>query len=249
MSEMQQVKELMWMEYRSISYKNVLSFLFLSAVFILFVGWFLFSGDFKIVGGTMPAQFLADFALIFYASYIVYSLRSNAFKMQILKGDLYVTPFLIMLKTMPFSEKVIMRSRIYSFIILSVLINTIHFLIIYFISPNIQEFITATMLPIWLVLWNVIMFLIGMYIPMAEPGKVYSKLSLVKFSITYFPIVLLGIFLLIKFTGHGIFTGMVYLCTNYPLLTLLASLIIGAISIFLTFYYMKQYMAKVDYHV
>ncbi|MDQ0207101.1 hypothetical protein [Alkalicoccobacillus murimartini] len=249
MTERKLVKEMMMFELRNMTVKNGFLFIVLSAFAIYFFSQFLFYGDFDIVNGNKAASFSTDIMVLAYSFYMITSIRSKAFKLQPLKDGLYASPFMILLRTMPIKDETIIKSRIYLFLLLAILINSLHISIIYFFAPGLQEWITPELFPFWLVIWNMLTLSIGIWMTMSEPGAVYSKRYLTVFSLIFYLLVLLVMFAIIHFTGYGIFGGILYLSNLYPVPTMILSLVLGTISTIFAFYYMKHYMRKVDYHV
>ena len=249
MSEKQQVKELMMFELRNMSFKNALGFLYFSLLCIFFLGWFAFSGEFQLVNGSRTLQFSVDIIVIISSMYFVLGVRSKAFKIQAIKGDLYSSPIMILLRTMPFSEKVILKSRIYLYVLLSLIVQSLNMTIVYLIGPELREWITPGLFVVWLIVWNMVTMVIGFMTPASEAGATYSKKYLTIFNLVFFLSFFLGIYALATFSGNGIVAWLLYLTATYPLQTLLSSIIVGIISFILTVHYMKKYMRKVDYHV
>lgn len=249
MSERQQVWKLMMFELKLIKAKNVLNFLLYTVIAILFFSWFVFSGEFEIINGNQGVAIAVDSIFFGYTIAIIMYLQSKAFKMQSLKGGLYASPFLVVLRTMPISEKVILKSRIFLFLIMAVLITTSHMLIIYFTAPELKNWITLSQLPAWLIIWNMITLSIAIWMPMGEPGSTYTMKYLITFSVIFYGLVIAGLVALVSFSGNGVLGWIIYFSSEHLIPTLIISVLVGLASIIFAYYYMNHFMKKVDYHV
>ncbi|TSB44986.1 hypothetical protein [Alkalicoccobacillus porphyridii] len=250
MSEKQQLKELVMFELRHISYKNIIGFIYASLLAIFLIGYFSLSGEFfDFIDGTFGVHAMVDVFVLSYAMYFIYSIRPKSFRMHEQKGGLYSAPFLLLLRTMPFSEKVIVRSRVYLYVMISLVLNSIVGSLTYFVATDLRELIPVSLFPVWLIVWNVIMLLGGTYIPASEAGKIYTKKYLTFFNLIFFIGGIAGLLLIAIYSGNGLFAWAVIFMINYPIWSLIISILIGFLSIICTSYYMKRYMREVDYHV
>ncbi|MEY8752500.1 hypothetical protein [Alkalicoccobacillus gibsonii] len=249
MSERQQVWKLMMFELKSIKALNLLNFLLFTVVAIVFFSLFIFSGEFNFVNGNRPLALAIDFIFLGYSASLILYTRSKAFKMQSLKGGLYAAPLMVVLRTMPFSEKAILKSRIYLYLLISVLVSTAHMLIIYFTAPVLNELISLGQLPFWLIIWNMMTISMGILMPMGEPGATYTTKYLITFCVIFYSIFLAALISLVRFSGNGVFGWLIYFSSEHLIPTLIVSVLLGISSIIITYYYMNHYMKKVDYHV
>ncbi|MEK4566553.1 hypothetical protein MKX54_17925 [Alkalihalobacillus sp. FSL R5-0424] len=249
MSEKQQIWKLMMFELKNINAFNFLNFLLISFIAIVFSSGFIFSGEFDLLDGYRPLAIAIDFMFLGYSSFVVLYLRSKAFRMQGLKGGLYAAPIMVVLRTMPFSGKVILKSRIFLFLLFSVLVSTIHMLIIYFTAPSISNWISLGQLPLWLIIWNMIMISLGIIMPMGEPGATYTKRYLVTYSVIFYGLFTAALIALVRFSGNGIFGWIIYFSSEHIFSTLIVCILLGIGSIIFAYHYMNHYMKKVDYHV
>lgn len=249
MSERQQVWKLMMFELKNLKALNILNFSLFTTVAIVFFSLFIFSGEFEFINGNRPLALAIDFIFLGYSVSIVMYTRSKAFKMQSLKGGLYAAPLMVVLRTMPFSEKAILKSRIYLYLLISVVVSTAHMLIIYFTSPVLSEWITLEQFPIWLLIWNMVTISIGVIMPMAEPGATYTMKYLVTFCVIFYAFFLAVLIALVRLSGNGLFGWLIYFSSEHLIPTLIVSILLGVGSTFITYYNMNHYMKKVDYHV
>lgn len=247
MSERQQIWKLMMFELKKIKLKHILNFLLFSIVAIFFLSEILFQED--LVSNERAMAIVFDFIFLGYSISVVMYLRSKSFKLQSLKGGLYAAPFMVVVRTMPFSEKAIVQSRIYLFLIMSILISTLHMLVIYFVSVELRALIPFENLLYWIIIWNMVTLSLGLWMTMSEPGSTYTKRYLVTFSVIFYGVLLAALISLIRFSGDGVFGWIVYFSSEHVIPTLIISVLIGVSTIIFTFYYMNHYMKKVDYHV
>ncbi|MBM0065788.1 hypothetical protein [Alkalicoccobacillus gibsonii] len=249
MSERQQVWKLMMFELKSIKALNILNFILFTTVTFVFFSMFIFSGEFDFINGNRPLALAIDFIFLGYSASIVMYTRSKAFKMQTLKGGLYAAPLMVVLRTMPFSEKAILKSRIYLYLLISILVSTGHMLIIYFSTPVLSEWISLEQFPLWLIIWNMVTISIGVLMPMSEPGATYTVKYIVVFCFIFYAFFLALLIALVRFSGNGIFGWLIYFSSEHLIPTLIVSIVLGVGSTIVTYYYMNHFMKKVDYHV
>ncbi|MFK3939401.1 hypothetical protein ACI2JA_18005 [Alkalihalobacillus sp. NPDC078783] len=247
MSERQQVWKLMMFELKKIKPKHILNFLLFTIIAILFFSEIMFSSVF--LEGERAVNIALDAIFFGYSISVVMYLRSKSFKLQSLKGGLYSAPFMVVLRTLPLSEKAIVKSRISLFLLMSFLISTIHMIIIYFVSTELRVIIPLEQLLYWIIIWNMVTASIGMFMTMSEPGSTYTRKYLVTFNVIFYGVLIVALTALVRFSGNGVFGWILYFSSEHTISTMFIAIALAVSTVIFVYHYMNHYMKKVDYHV
>ncbi|WYP26165.1 hypothetical protein NSQ54_17825 [Alkalihalobacillus sp. FSL W8-0930] len=238
MSERQQVWKLMMFEIRNFKPTQLLKFVLYMGLSLTFL---------KVVFETPGSMWALDFLIIPVSWVLHMGVRRKAFYLSYNKGSLYATPLQIILRTMPFSINTIIKARLFLFLSLNIIVQTILVLILFTILPaTIQE---LTPLPAWIIVWNVLTIVIACSIVIGEAGASYSKVYLFVFNVITIILLFALHWLVQLYLGSGIVSEIYYYTAYHPVTASVIALIVLVITTLLAFYYMKQYMCKVDYHV
>jgi hypothetical protein len=239
MKDWKQAYQLAMNELRT-SKMNYIGSMFLYLLISLFV--LVFDGKAKMIGWTIN-----DIFLIVIFCFAPYYLKPKEFQLQKVSGELWAVPSVVWLKTLPIKENVIIWSRLIIYSFYSLPPQIILLVALYAISPDYRELMPPTNYIIFSIIWLALGISIGFSMAASDVGDLINLKSISIAIITIIASIALFIFIFYRVLDDGLVKWTIFIAQDWPVLSIIISIIATVLSIKYWLHYMKKQMKKLDY--
>ncbi|MGM8364930.1 hypothetical protein ACLIBG_05525 [Virgibacillus sp. W0181] len=173
--------------------------------------------------------------------------RPKIFREQKLGNGRYASYFLIALNQLPVPKEVVVKYRYLTYIIISVPIQILFLTILYILTPALQTELSIGTYAVFSIIWICFGVYLGCQQLVAEAGaNLFFNIIITLFLLG--PIIItLFIILFYKWYSNGFVNWTMFIAEDYPLLSIIVSLLLTAFGAMFWMKRMKRKMGKTDY--
>ncbi|PKR77304.1 hypothetical protein CEY16_11255 [Halalkalibacillus sediminis] len=173
--------------------------------------------------------------------------KPKHFQYQKIEGDLWASPYFVMLHQLSIPKDVLVKSRFIVFFTYSIPFHILLLVVIYAFVPYVQSLFSIWEFVSFAIIWIGVGIVIGAIYPASDSGDYVTMQKM----IVYFIAGVMGYFLvsfaLYYFSDYGIVYWTAEWAANYPLISIIISVLISTLSIQYWIHYTKKNMNKIDY--
>lgn len=231
--------KLLKMEY-TLSPPSVWSALFMLILAVLLAAMFISGVDDQATIGT-------DIFMLAIVAGFPYAIRSEQTKTENLGLRERVAPMTILLYSMPIARKSIATYRMLSYVLKTIVFNTLFFTLFYMFSPYIRSVASVKTFIVFAIMLVGIAIYLGGFQVVMEAG--YHHLTTLFFLfLIWMPLISIGVALLFYATyTKGMVQWMLDLSGAYPFIVVSLSIILSMIGFFFYRYLFIRKLQKIDY--
>lgn len=238
-------------ELSKIELKHQIIWLVFSALLFLFLGIMLGMGFPYYINGNEFFQEnnpgLFDFVFIFLCWTFPYWMRPKNFRYQMVASGTWVNPYFIKLLQLPIPERVILKSRFVTYLVQSIPVYLVFFLVFYFASGLTEKFMSPGTFLVFVIIWLAFGVYAGHIFPASDAGDRYS---LPKLILLYVVTGIIGVSLYILFEfflPHSPVAWTLLFAARWPLLSSVVSILLAFFGMRFWMWHMRKKMARQDY--
>lgn len=175
------------------------------------------------------------------------SFRPKELQLKRMGGDIWVSPYFIMLNQLPIKKKILVLSRLISYFTISIPFHILVLILIYAISSEYRGVMPIGSHLVFSTIWLSFGVLCGSMFPASDVGEKMSTFKAVVFNIIFFAGILAILLVIYNVFNKGIVEMTIYASKGWPLTSIFISILLAAIGLLYYKGYMYKRIDKVDY--
>ncbi|PPA71096.1 hypothetical protein [Jeotgalibacillus proteolyticus] len=191
--------------------------------------------------------FLVDILLIVYLYTISFMGKPKGLQYQKMDASFYASPYFTMLNQLPIKHKVLAASRFFSPYFAVFLGMVLVLISTYILSTELREAIAPLPFISLIFIWLCISFSLGGQFPASEPGHQIKRFTLFWSYVIIFLFFILLYLIFQLWLGIGLFNWTITLANEYPILSIIVSILGSGLMMFYWFRYSLKQIQKNDY--
>lgn len=205
--------------------------------FTLFVMWVL-------AAETQPPSLLTDIGFLLVFGCVAFLVRPKDLQLQKVEGDIWGSPFFMMLNMLPIEKDVLIKSRFVQMLFPSLPFQLLFF---FLFSP----WLVDSMAVLEYVAFSIIWFAFGVsssfIFALSDVGDRYTPVMLFVYSVAFYAGVMFFLVWLSKKTDAGMVGWTTIAAKNFPIWSILISVVVTVACYYFSKYYMNKKMIQIDY--
>lgn len=194
-------------------------------------------------GDQLPSIFI-DIAFLLLFGLVPYTIRSKELQYQKVDGEIWGSPFFMMLNTLPIEKEVLMKSRLVQALFPSL---PFQLLFLIFFSPRLLETMSIIEYLAFMLIWLVFGISSAFTYAASDVGDRVTPMKLLMWGvIIYGGVTLILVWLYVK-TDTGIVGLSMEAAKVFPIWSMAVSAVITVSGYYYCKYYMVKQMKKIDY--
>ncbi|KOP79590.1 hypothetical protein ACFFHH_02240 [Cytobacillus solani] len=240
MSEWKQARWLAMFEVKA-SLKGIITLIALSFGLAIF-----FTEVFSItIMEDVPIVFDVFFLFTFWV--LAASFRPKEHQLKRMGGDIWVSPYFIMLNQLPVKKNVLVLSRFISYFTISIPFHILVLILIYTLSSEYRAYMPVGSYLVFSIIWLSFGVLCGSMFPASDVGEKISTLKAIVYSVLFYGGILAVLIVIYYVFNKGIVEMTMYAAKEWPLPSILISILLAAIGLLYYKGYVYKRIDKVDY--
>lgn len=214
-------------------------------IFSIFMG---FSFVFSMPEYLKRPFFISDILLILLFSVMTIWLRASVFQSKG-KGENYYSPTVVLLKQLPITSSVIAKSRFIVYFAYAIPMQSIILITMYLFTPAMQDVLSIESFITFCIIWFAFGVYVGGIFTASDAGT--NEASPMKTFIYIACMILIGaiiLYLIYAVFNTGIIMLTIKLANNWPLLSIIISVLLAVIGYFCWYNEMKKMLRNTDYY-
>ena len=193
---------------------------------------------------TQPPSLLNDFGFLLIFGCVAFLVRPKDLQLQKVEGDVWGSPFFMMLNMLPIEKDVLIKSRF-----VQMLFPSLPFQILFFFlySPWLLESMAVLEYVAFSIIWLAFGVSSSFIFALNDVGDRYTPIMLFIYSVALYAGVTFVLVWLAKKTDAGIVGWTAVAAKNFPIWSILISVGVTVGCYYFSKYYMKKKMIQIDY--
>lgn len=193
---------------------------------------------------TQPPSLLNDIVFLLIFGCVAFLVRPKDLQLQKVEGDVWGSPFFMMLNTLPIEKDVLIKSRF-----VQMLFPSLPFQILFFFlySPSLLKSMDVLEYVAFSIIWLAFGVSASFIFALSDVGDRYTPIMLFVYSVAFYAGVTFVLVWLNKKTDAGIVGWTTIAAKNFPIWSILISLGVTVGCYYFSKYYMKKKMIQIDY--
>lgn len=175
------------------------------------------------------------------------SFRPKEHQLKRMGGDIWVSPYFIMLNQLPIKKNVLVLSRFISYFTISIPFHILVLILIYALSSEYRVFMPAISYLVFSIIWLSFGVLCGSMFPASDVGEKISTLKAIVYSVLLYGGILAVLIVIYYVFNKGIVEMTMYAAKEWPLTSILISILLAVIGLLYYKGYVYKRIDKVDY--
>ncbi len=217
--------------------------------YFFLLGFAIFYGIFFSMTISLHNTLLFDFFFILVFGFCAVWARPKELQLQKISEGLWASPFVVMLNQLPIPKNVLINSRFIVFYIFSIPFNLFILTFIYIFSMELRESIPAISYLIFSVIWICFGIAFGSMFPASDVGDKMpkNKWKWVAIGVLFYGGLIGSVIAVNMYSGQGIVGWSIHAAKEFPVVSILLSLMIAILSVIYYMRYMYKKIAQIDY--
>jgi len=210
----------------------------------------LFALSISASGHLTTDQLLTDspafFTFIILLTVLIITVRPTVFRNRNISFNFQACKHLIHLQQLPIKKSTIILYRLITNYMLLIPLLIVYLITLYIVISPLQELLPLGNYLVFSILWLTICSIVLNIQVITDFGTniLFSYIYLI---FIFFPIVIVGIILFYMFFDQSLFSIIVHICNNYPVITSITSLLVIGVSILISYHWSLKRIRKMDY--
>lgn len=205
--------------------------------FTLFVIWVLGAE-------TQPPSLLTDIGFLLIFGCVAFLVRPKELQLQKVEGDIWGSPFFMMLNMLPIEKDVLIKSRFVQMLFPSL---PFQLLFLFLFSPWLVDSMAVLEYVAFSITWFAFGVSSSFIFALSDVGDRYTPVRLFVYSVAFYTGLMFFLVWLSKKTDSGIVGWTIIAAKNFPIWSILISVAVTVGCYYFSKYYMNKKMIQIDY--